>query len=597
MTRVSPKLSPLVYLPERDALISFLFQDMSEDPLLTHGDNWCVWRRTSHTDTSGQDSSFIPKGKQVQIAISPGATHIAAAFGSRLAILGTKPMGGRHNSPVTQICTAVPCDTADNCSEGEHVTAITWVGFTPPSFGEVIGELENDAILARELYVVVGTSSGTILIYTPTAICLISQKLNQTQTYEGATIFALHARICQHPSSEVNCLEHLAIVLNDRLFRIDAVEFRLMTRRATFSGQSAAESLSDYPLTKISWDLSKLVPVVDAACLGRQLPSLSQTALSSQRHAIVPKLTQGLLTAGIWDDSRRIFGIVSFLVSMKNRDSALGAATAFAKKAASSAVATVSTIFGGAVDVAGVVANSVPNSRTFKGAVVGAMSTASNAMESAAVGMFGSCTSNKATFEGTILQEHFKHNNSNRNQSAMKCSAFVDPPRCVLGIYPAPRGNLCAIVDSLGRVILLDTSSSFLITTVSVLKGCRDVELSWVDVPPSAADDAKFRRSIAGMGRLCLALRSPHRNQGRVETWEIGRCGNMCVELTPNSRRMKSEAIVESKLLDFRKVKLLQGPPLFGAFRSASVGSHAFTGSKSYVLSSDGRIHEITFTK
>jgi hypothetical protein len=71
----------------------------------------------------------------------------------------------------------------------------------------------------------------------------------------------------------------------------------------------------------------------------------------------------------------------------------------------------------------------------------------------------------------------------------------------------------------------------------------------------------------------------------------------MCVELTPNSRRMKSEAIVESKLLDFRKVKLLQGPPLFGAFRSASVGSHAFTGSKSYVLSSDGRIHEITFTK
>ena len=57
--------------------------------------------------THAQDNASIPNGPHVKFAVSPGAaTHIAAACGARLAILGTTPLGGRENSPDTRIRTA-----------------------------------------------------------------------------------------------------------------------------------------------------------------------------------------------------------------------------------------------------------------------------------------------------------------------------------------------------------------------------------------------------------------------------------------------------------------------------------------------------------
>ena len=603
MTRASPKLSPMVYLPDRDALVSFLFEDISEDPLRSHGDTWCASGRASHMDTCAQDNISIPKGPHVKFAVSPGATHIAAACGARLAILGTTPLGSRENSPDTRIRTAAVCDTTNNCSEREHITAITWVGYTTPPVGEVGGEMENDSSLALELYLVIGTSLGRILIYTPSAICLMSHKLNcdSTKTSEGSEVIAIHARNYRHPFSD-EYLENLSIVLDDKLFHVDAREFRSVTRKAVLWNQSAAKSMwtskqrfiLDYPLTWISLDVSKLAQVVDAACIGWQLPSLSDEALYSQRCATASqKLTQGLLTAGTWGQPRRISGIVSLIVNMKNEKSALGAAAAFATKTASSAVATVSAIFNGVIDITGTVARSIPTGRTFKGAVVGAMLTAGSVMESATVDVFAACTSS-SNVSSTSLDDLMQ--STSCDNSGIWCSAFVDPPRCVLGIYPAPRGSLCAIVDSLGRVILLDTSSSFLITTALVLKGCRDVELSWMDVDlPSGAHHSNLFSSTAGLGKLYLALRSPHRNQGRVEIWEIGSNGKICVEHTPNWTNVTSERALESKL-DFRRVRLLQGPPLYGPLCSPLARVRALAGSPPYVLSSDGKIYEITFT-
>ena len=553
--------------------------------------------------THAQDNASIPNGPHVKFAVSPGATHIAAACGARLAILGTTPLGGRENSPDTRIRTAAVCDTTNNCSEREHITAITWVGYTTPPVGEVGSEMENDSSLAPELYLVIGTSLGTILIYTPSAICLMSHKLNcvSMNSSEGSEVVAIHARNYRRPFSD-EYLENLSIVLDDKLFHVDAMEFRSITRKAVLWNQSAAKSMwsskqrsvLDYPLTWISLDVSKLAQVVDAACVGWQLPSLSDEALYSQRRATASqKLTQGLLTAGTWGQPRRISGIVSLSVNMKIGKSALGAAAAFATKTASSAVATVSTIFNGVIDITGTVASSIPTGRTFKGAVVGAMSTAGSVMESAAVGVFAACTSS-SNVSSTSLDDLMQ--STSCDHSGIWCSAFVDPPRCVLGIYPAPRGSLCAIVDSLGRVIILDTSSSFLITTALVLKGCRDVELSWMDVDlPSSAHHSNLFSSTAGLGKLYLALRSPHRNQGRVEIWEIGSNGKICVEHTPNWTKVTSGRALDSKL-DFRRVRLLQGPPLYGALCSPSARVRALAGSPSYVLSSDGKIYEITFT-
>ena len=78
--------------------------------------------------------------------------------------------------------------------------------------------------------------------------------------------------------------------------------------------EQQAQFFLDYPLTWISLDVSNLAQVVDAACIGWQLPSLSDEALNSQRRATASqKLTQGLLTAGFWGQPRRISGIVSSL--------------------------------------------------------------------------------------------------------------------------------------------------------------------------------------------------------------------------------------------------------------------------------------------
>jgi hypothetical protein len=92
-------LAPRAILPARDALVSFLFDDAADDPLLEHGEDWCAWDGGPPAPAEdgvgmggsggGASSSSTSSRNRVTIALAPGATHVAAARGQRLAIAAT----------------------------------------------------------------------------------------------------------------------------------------------------------------------------------------------------------------------------------------------------------------------------------------------------------------------------------------------------------------------------------------------------------------------------------------------------------------------------------------------------------------------------
>ena len=129
-----------------------------------------------------------------------------------------------------------------------------------------------------------------------------------------------------------------------------------------------------------------MAPLADAVCVGRLPPSMSQLGLAqsitggggggggggdgdgdgrggSHRRGI------GILAAGL-GDPRGSAGVVSLLAAHEDRENILEAATALASKAASTAVSAVSSLFGGAMGLAGKVTNSLPVGRALGGAVV-----------------------------------------------------------------------------------------------------------------------------------------------------------------------------------------------------------------------------------
>ena len=160
----SPHLLPRVRLPSpaRDALVGFLFDDAADDPLLEHGDTWCAWDGGPPAPAEGtgggggggggNGSDVAAARGRVTIALAPGATHIAAARGQRLAVVATVPIAERTSSSSTasasdltarhndandgQLCSAEVLDAA----AGQRVNASSHsCGHSCSSYGVVPG--------------------------------------------------------------------------------------------------------------------------------------------------------------------------------------------------------------------------------------------------------------------------------------------------------------------------------------------------------------------------------------------------------------------------------------------------------------------------
>ena len=132
-----------------------------------------------------------------------------------------------------------------------------------------------------------------------------------------------------------------------------------------------------------------MAPVADAACVGRLPPSFARVGLASaEDDATARGRGTGTLAAGL-GDPRGDAGVVALFASYEDRENVFDAATAMARGAATTAAAAVSSIFGGAIGLAGAVTKNLPVGRALGGAVVGAVSTAGNAVGNAAAGALG----------------------------------------------------------------------------------------------------------------------------------------------------------------------------------------------------------------
>ena len=623
-------LTPRAVLGARAALVSFLFDDdvnPSADPVLERGGDWCAWDPRG----TGNDRD------RVHVALAPGATHVAAARGRRLAVVSAVPVvAGDQNQPGVSPSSSVEsgqlCDAEvpDAAARGEHVTAVCWISFmamaaeggsSTSSLGRSDGSersIGRAGPAVHDLCVAVGTSRGRLRVFAPDGHLLVSQRLDAApggsdggeEEEEGgggrggvsalesntnrSAVRALHLRDARRSASRDDPAEDLTAVLDAAVVRVDALELRSVVRRAMIARErsdktgdgirssevaSAGIRTRTPQLATTRWDLSRLPPLADAVCVGRLAPTLSEMALapsvaSGGGNDAGGRLRRGvgILAAGV-GDPRGSSGIVSLLAAHEDRENILEAATALASKAASTAVSAVSTLFGGAVGLAGKVTASLPVGRALGGAVVGAVGAAGNAVGSAAA---------RAVDADASLGDWGK--------TPTWRSAMVDPPRRVRRLVPAPRGPICAAADCLGRIVLFDLAAPSMLTAARVLKGCRDAEVAWVEAPPPRGANARRMDAAGGLGSLHLAVRNPHRNGGAVELWEVSGGGG--------GNERKGDAPVGNRThaggTGGGCVRLLQAATPLCAGAAAGSEATVIAAAKCYLLSAGGVLSEVS---
>ncbi len=605
------KLTPRFRIPARDALVTFLFDDAhSDDPLLEHGSDWCAWDggplAPAEADESAGGEAGARAASRVHLALAPGASHVAAARGRRLAIVATVPHASPASSddaPGARACLAEVLDAAGGDPDAPpaaplapppRVTALCWIAFAvPPARGAGAPPPNPRAPPpVSDLAVVVGASDGWVRLYSPAGVLLAAERVDLAGGADGApsAVRALHARDARRSPSRDDPAEDLLVVLESAAVRVDALELRSAARRGALladerrrrmreecvedDAEDAVRERSEAVLAALDagarrartgagartrggrgdvsdeksgrfgaardrdddifssgslpgftqggvtrWDLSRLAPVADATCAGRLPPSLSRAGLAratfadDSRDAFLRSRGVGVLVAGV-GDPRGDAGTVALLASYDDdagdaASAALAAAASLARGAASATASAARAVFGGAMGLAGAVTKSLPVGRALGDSFVGAVSDAGNkALEGAGARARGAAAHGEAPLRSLTWR-----------------SALVDPPRRVRRLVPAPRGPLCAAADSLGRVTVLSAAAPASLTATRHIKGCRDAEVAWVEAPPPRGSHARVAEAAAaGLGPLRLAVRSPGRNGGAVELWDVAGC-------------------------------------------------------------------------
>ena len=648
-TPIAARLTPRFRVPARDALVSFLFSDPGvSDPVLDRGDDWCAWDGGPPAPAEileGPSGSDVGARSRVTIALAPGATHLAVARGRRLAIAATVPHAASDaDASPHRLCVA---EIPDAAGPGERVTALCWIAFAVPGPGPGPGSGSGSTLKpgapppVHDLCVVVGTSAGRVRVHALDGSLLISQRVDVVGGADGgpSPVRALHARDARRSPSRDDPAEDLTVVLDAAVVRVDALELRSSVRRASLAGPAAAAAaaaaerddrdgayadrayadrasadrasavvaaldatrptplaLDDTlrwnpppPLTVTRWDLSRVAPVADAACVGRLPPSFARVGLASAEDDARGRGV-GMLAAGL-GDPRGDAGVVALLASYEDRETVLDAATAMARGAATTAAAAVSSIFGGAIGLAGAVTKNLPVGRALGGAVVGAVSTAGNAVGSAAAGALGVGGSGGGGGAGGGASGGGLDAHDAPGRTLTWRSALVDPPRRVRRFIPAPRGPLCAAADSLGRVAVLDVAAPGALTSAKTLKGCRDAEVAWVEAPPPRGTNARVLGATGGLGAMYLAVRSPHRNAGAVELWEFAGGGSGSGGSGGGGGGVHSGVGGEG-------TRMLQAATPFGcaaaAGTPAAAVAQAVAASRCYLLTADGLLREVS---
>ena len=137
------KLTPRFRIPARDALVTFLFDDAhSDDPLLEHGSDWCAWDggplAPAEADESAGGEAGARAASRVHLALAPGASHVAAARGRRLAIVATVPHASPASSddaPGTRACLAEVLDAAGGDPDAPRAAPLAPPPASPRSAG------------------------------------------------------------------------------------------------------------------------------------------------------------------------------------------------------------------------------------------------------------------------------------------------------------------------------------------------------------------------------------------------------------------------------------------------------------------------------
>ena len=624
------RLAPRLTIPARDALVSFVFDDArSGDPVMDFGDRWCEWdggppAPAEVLETTGVDAHARTR---VTIALAPNATHLAVARGRRLAVVATcavseKKTESGHREAVAraQTCVAEIRDASGPDPEA-YVTCMCWLGFAEPASPGSVARPRADASAsaAADLSVAVGTSDGCLRVYAVDGVLLLSTRLDSGGRPDGtpSPVRALHARDSRRSPSRDEVSEDLVAALDAAATKVDAVELRSALRRAhamraatrsqarfrAFADPAVALSDAAHaPLATTRWDLARLAPVADAVSVGRLPPSVARAGLARADVAepgaaciggvSASSRGVGVLAAGL-GDPRGDSGVVCLLASYDDDDTGvLDAAAALARKTASVAAATVSSIFGGAVSLAGAVTKKMPVGRALGGAVVGAVEKAGRAAGSAAAEASG------VSVVGADADDDARQ--------LMWRSAWIDPPRRTRRFAPAPRGPLVAAADGLGRIAVLDVAAPATLAAARVIKGCRDAEMAWVEEPPPRGSNARVVAATGGLGALFLAVRSPKRNGGAVELWRCGggerrqkRGGDERGERFDdrNGREDEREGSAIGDPEPFFAARVLQAATPFGAEAAtsspAAAVALAVAASKCYLLTPDGTLSEV----
>jgi hypothetical protein len=516
----------------RDAMVSFVFHDeTSDDPVVDFGHRWCAWDGGAPApaevlETSGVDANAPTR---VVIALAPNATHLAVARGRRLAVVATHLVAGKTTTSssssgegafpenadaarANRRCVAEVRD-ASGPDHNAYVTCVCWISFAGTG-GNATGaavraprqnansDSESDACVA------VGASDGCLRVFAIDGTLLITKRLDFGTGPESppSPIRALHVRDTRRSPSRDELSEDLVAVADSCATKVDSLELQSVLKRARMMRASTAsqarffpdsqdmrrrENASHHtPLTTTRWCLARLAPVADAVSVGRLPPSVARAGLArredpsntSGEDGTIGGVTSssrgvGVLAAGL-GDPRGDSGTVCLLASYDDDDRGLAdLGAALARKTASAAANTVRHIFGGAVGLARGVTQSLPVGTALTGAVVGVVEKAGKQV-------------------GTVAGEALSLESSEESQTAKARpltwrSAIVDPPRRVRRFAPAPRGPLVAAADSLGRVTVLDVAAPATLATVRVIKGCRDAEMGWVELPPPRGSNAR----------------------------------------------------------------------------------------------------------
>jgi hypothetical protein len=160
-------------------------------------------------------------------------------------------------------------------------------------------------------------------------------------------------------------------------------------------------------------------------------------------------------------------------------------------------------------------------------------------------------------------------NEESENNAALKPSkwksAIVDGPRKMSNILISPDGVVLAATDLLGRVTTYDCKYGQL-TTVSMIKGCRDSDVGFVD-------------------ERDLVVFSPHRGGGVLEYF-------------PSRLAYTKPAQTEKELVVGRDSRILSSPRALGTLFNTikAAGQKDFDDASSYFLGPDGNIDRISIS-